>query len=76
MLDNWNHKHELSFTEDVVFKGQEIVIPKSLRHYITIAVRIGHFCIEKRAKDITFWPSMSIQITYYVMYPLSDLQQA
>lgn len=35
----------------MVFKGQEIVIPKSLRHYITIAVRIGHFCIEKRAKD-------------------------
>ncbi|XP_060558761.1 uncharacterized protein K02A2.6-like [Ruditapes philippinarum] len=66
----WNHRDELAFEDNIVFKGQKIVIPKSLRQDMTNAVHVGHFGVEKttrRARDIMFWPSMSKQITDYVL---------
>ena len=70
VLEYWNHRDELSYKDNIVFKGQKIVIPKSFRQDMTDAVHVGHFGVEKttrRARDIMFWPSMTKQITDYVL---------
>ena len=60
---------ELSSANDIVFKGQKLVIPTAMRKDMIKAVHIGHFGVEKsvgRARDIMFCPLMSKHITEYV----------
>ncbi|MCG8048271.1 MAG: RNase H-like domain-containing protein [Candidatus Thiodiazotropha endolucinida] len=69
VLEYWNHRDEISCENDIVFKGQKLVIPVALREDMVKAVHIGHFGIDKsvgRARDIMFWPGMTKQITQYV----------
>ena len=69
VLEYWNHRDELSCENGIIFKGQKLVIPASMRDEMTKAVHVGHFGIDKsvgRARDIMFWPGMSKQITEYV----------
>ena len=70
VMDYYNHRDELSCANDIVFKGQKLVIPASMREEMIKAVHIGHLGVEKsvgRARDIMFWPLMSKQITDYVL---------
>ena len=58
----WNHRDELTVMNDIIFKGEKIVIPRSLRDEMLGKIHTGHIGIEKcklRAKDILFWPGMS-----------------
>ena len=69
MTEYWNHRDELSSANDIVFKGQKLVISTAMRKDMIKAVHIGHFGVEKsvgRARDIMFWPLMSKHITEYV----------
>ena len=69
VTEYWNHRDELSSANDIVFKGQKLVIPTAMRKDMIKAVHIGHFGVEKsvgRARDIMFWPLMSKHITEYV----------
>ncbi|MEW8548052.1 MAG: RNase H-like domain-containing protein [Candidatus Thiodiazotropha sp.] len=69
VLEYWNHRDEISCENDIVFKGQKLVIPAAMRDEMIKAVHVGHFGIDKsvgRARDIMFWPGMSKQITDYV----------
>lgn len=51
VLDYWNQRDKLSFTDDIVFKEQEIVIPESLRYDNTISAHVGHFGRGKKRED-------------------------
>ena len=42
VLEFWNHRDELSFEEGLIFRGQKIVIPKSLRAEMLKQVHTGH----------------------------------
>lgn len=69
VLEFWNHRDEISCENDIVFRGQKLVIPAAMREEMIKAAHIGHFGIDKslgRARDIMFWPGMSKQITEYV----------
>ncbi|MEW8546431.1 MAG: RNase H-like domain-containing protein, partial [Candidatus Thiodiazotropha sp.] len=66
----WNHRDELSVEQDLIFRGQKIVIPKTLREDMLCQVHTGHLGVTKtleRAKDNIFWPGMSKQITDHVL---------
>ena len=61
----WNHRDELTVIDGIVFRGQCLVIPPSLRQSMLESVHIGHMGMTKctrRAKDIMFWPKMSSEI--------------
>ena len=66
----WNHRDELSFENDLIFRGQTLVIPKSLQPELIKQVHTGHLGVTKtvqRAKDCLFWPGMQKQITEHVL---------
>ena len=60
-----NHRDELTVIDGIVFRGQFLVIPPSLRKSMLEIVHIGHMGMTKctrRATDIMFWPKMSSEI--------------
>ncbi|KAK3538868.1 hypothetical protein QTP86_018772 [Hemibagrus guttatus] len=61
----WNHRNELSYLHGMIFKGDKIVIPTSLRPTMLSRIHASHLGIEKckqRARDIMFWPGMGKEI--------------
>ena len=48
VLEYWNHRDELSIEEGLIFRGQKIVIPKSLRAEMLKQVHTGHLGVTKR----------------------------
>ena len=70
ILEYWNHRDELSFEKGLIFRGQKIVIPKSLRAEMLNQIHTGHLGVTKtlvHAKDSIFWPGMTKAITDYVL---------
>nr|XP_023660029.1 uncharacterized protein K02A2.6-like [Paramormyrops kingsleyae] len=61
----WNHRDELTQMNDILFKGEKIIVPTSLRRQMLSRIHVGHMGIEKckqRARDVLFWPGMNRQI--------------
>ncbi|RXN35722.1 sec1 family domain-containing 2-like protein [Labeo rohita] len=61
----WNHRDELSYLHGIIFKGEKIVVPTSLRSDMLSRVHASHLGIKKskqRACDIMFWPGMGKEI--------------
>jgi transposase InsO family protein len=70
VLEFWNHRDEMSVGDGIIFRGQKLVIPKTLRQEMIDAVHIGHMGVNKtvsRARDIMFWPLMTKDITDHVL---------
>ena len=71
VLEYWNHRDEFSIEEGLIFRGQKIVIPKSLRAEMLKQVHTGHLGVTKtleRAKDNIIWPGMTKEIQDYVLH--------
>lgn len=65
IMDYWNHRDELTVMHDIIFKGEKIIIPLSLRPEMLSRFHSAHMGIEKckqRALDKLFWPGMNKQI--------------
>lgn len=65
IAEYWNHRDELSKINGIIFKGEKIVIPASLRGLMLTKIHAGHMGMEKckqRARDIMFWPGMGRDI--------------
>ena len=65
----WNFRDKLSVMDDIVFKGEKIVIPKSMQNEMLSLIHLGHMGMEKckhRARDVLFWPCMCKQIEQLV----------
>ncbi|KAL1394795.1 hypothetical protein pipiens_000341, partial [Culex pipiens pipiens] len=65
----WNFRDELSTYAGVVYKGERILIPYSLRQTVLKEIHAGHFSIQsciRRAKQLVFWPGMSRDIQQFV----------
>ena len=61
----WNEKDNLIEYDELIFKGQQFVIPTALRPTIIKDVHSGHFGIVKcleRAKAAVYWPGYTLQI--------------
>lgn len=65
----WNFRDELSSYAGVIFKGDCIMIPETLRRKTLELTHAGHFGIQsciKRAKQLVFWPGMGRDIQKFV----------
>ena len=59
-------RSELSIAEGIVFKGDKIVIPSSLRKEMKERIHQGHLGIEKfkaRARQVMYWPNINADIS-------------
>ena len=62
----WMFRDELVEIEGIVFRGNRVVIPKSLRKDTIDKLHYNHMGIEKtilRATELVFWPGMNKEIT-------------
>lgn len=61
----WNYRDELSVIDGVVFKGNRVVVPVSLRNMMLKKIHQGHLgeikC-KNRARQVLFWPQMGHDI--------------
>ena len=58
----WNYRDEISCYQGMLFKGDRIIVPHSLRPEIPHRIHEGHFGIDKcraRARGAVFWPSIN-----------------
>ena len=61
----WPVRDLLTVDNDLILKGEAIVIPKSMRIEVLTKIHEGHLGIERsklRAKEAVYWPGMSSQI--------------
>lgn len=61
----WTFREELHVIDGLLFKGEAIVIPMSMRNEILGTIHEGHFGVEmsyNRVKNCIFWPTMHAQI--------------
>ena len=61
----WNHRDELTIIDDIILKGERILIPKAIREIFLENLHEGHIGVEKslqRAKTAIFWPGITNDI--------------
>ncbi|KAI8493812.1 hypothetical protein Bbelb_281590 [Branchiostoma belcheri] len=63
--DYWTFRDEISMHDDIIYKGQAIVIPAELREEMIQKTHASHQGAEaciRRARETIFWPGMSAQL--------------
>ena len=63
--DYWNFRDEMSEVNDIILKGEKLVIPLNMRSEMLAKIHTCHLGIVKckqRARDILFWPGMGKDI--------------
>jgi len=61
----WDMRAELTIEENIIFKDDRAVIPKSMRKFMLKEVHKSHLGIvkcKKLARDLIFWPGMTSEI--------------
>ena len=61
----WNFRDETTFVEEMLFKGQKLIVPKSLRKEMLAIIHESHLGINKcksRARDSLFWIGMASDV--------------
>lgn len=62
-------RDELTIQNELVFKGQQIVVPAVLRKELMEKTNASHIGIEgciRRARDTLYWPHMTMEIKEYI----------
>ena len=65
----WDFSETLSIYDDIIFKGEKIIIPASMTTTVLNAIHSGHRGAEackRRAREAVYWPSMNKDIQDYV----------
>ena len=65
IIPYWDVRDQLSMYNGIVYKGERIVIPKSLRTKLLGILHQSHMGIVKtkrRARDMIYWPGLNTQI--------------
>lgn len=60
-----NFKDEISLQDGILFKGDRIIVPASMRKNILRQIHSSHIGIEsclRRARELVFWPNMNGEI--------------
>ncbi|KAK9686887.1 Integrase zinc binding domain [Popillia japonica] len=69
-IKNYNqYRGELTVIDDLIYKGQSIVVPKSMRHEMVQKIHYTHLGINKclkLAQESIFWPNMCNEIRQVV----------
>lgn len=70
LIPYWSYRDELSIHDSLVFKGQQVVIPLSLRKEMKARIHSAHLGVDgclRRAKVSCFWPRMSCDLKEYIL---------
>ena len=62
-------RDELAVTDGLIFKGERLVVPKSLRNEMKNNIHLGHSGIEgclRRARESVYWPGMNAEIKIWI----------
>ncbi|XP_046845632.1 uncharacterized protein K02A2.6-like [Xenia sp. Carnegie-2017] len=65
----YNQRHEIVYNNDLLLKGQHIIIPTSMRREMREIIHQGHQGIEKcknRARHAVYWPGMNLELAVLV----------
>ena len=65
----WVFRDELVLSDDIIFKGCRILVPKAVRLTLLKLIHVSHMCAEsclRKVRDILFWPQLSHDIKNYV----------
>ena len=65
----WDFSETLSMYDDIIFKGEKVVIPSSMVTTILNSVHSGHRGAEackRRAREAVYWPTMTKDIQDHV----------
>ena len=60
---------ELAFTEGIIYRGERVVVPTSLRPEMIQEVHSSHMGVQaclRRARECLYWPGMNAEIKQYV----------
>ena len=69
ILPFWTVKDELSFSDGVVYRGDRIVVPATLRKTLTAKLHQAHMGTEstlRRARTSLWWPGMNSQLKHFI----------
>ena len=64
----WTYRDELTIENGIIYRGERIVIPQTLRPDMKKKIHAGHAGINsclRRARTLVFWPRMSSEIRQY-----------
>jgi len=67
--DYFPFRDELTLQNGLIFKGERLVIPTSLRHSILEKLHSSHIGIQgclRRAREVLYWPGMNKAIEEYI----------
>ena len=66
----WTFRDEVATADGLLFKGTRLIVPKSLRPEMLHQIHKSHLGIVKcrqRAREVLFWPGMSVEIEQMVI---------
>ena len=66
----WTFRSEVATADGLLFKGTRLIVPKSLRPEMLRQIHKSHLGIVKcrqRAREVLFWPGMSVEIEQMVI---------
>ncbi len=69
LQDYFAIRDELSLQDSVVFKGERVVVPPTLREAMKVRVHSSHIGIQgclRRAREAIYWPGMSKELEQYM----------
>ena len=69
LYPNFDFRDELTVQGDLVFKGQQLVVPATLRKELMAVTHASHIGVEgciRRARDTLYWPRMATELKEYV----------
>ena len=65
----WDVQDQLTIQESLIFKGQQLVLPSSLRNdlmKVTHASHIGIAGCQRRTREVLYWPRMNTEFKEYM----------
>ncbi|XP_021369721.1 uncharacterized protein K02A2.6-like [Mizuhopecten yessoensis] len=77
--DFWTNKTELTHVHGILFKGDRIVIPRTLQAEMLQKMHTGHMGIEKskkRARELLYWPVCDYYSRYFEVGKLENIRSA
>lgn len=63
-------RDELTVQEELIFKGQQLVVPRALRKELMEKTHSSHIGIEgciRRARHTFYWPRMTVELKKYIL---------
>ena len=69
VLPFWSGKDQLSFNDGILYRGDRIVVPATLRKSLTEKLHQAHMGVEstlRRARTSLWWPGMNSQLKKFI----------